>query len=48
MFHLAAIVLFILSVIFAAFSIAHGIWTYQFFMILALTCWCISGHAKAP
>lgn len=48
MFHLAAIILFILSVIFYAWSLGHGVWNYILFALLALTCWCISAHPKSP
>ena len=48
MTHLAAIIAFILGVIFYAWSISHGIWAWEFFMLLGLALWCISAHPKAP
>lgn len=48
MLHLAAIVLFILSTIFYAWSLGHGVWSWTLLALLGLTCWCISAHPKAP
>lgn len=45
---LLAIISFILSLIFYAWSISHGIWTWQFFMILGLALDCLSDHPKVP
>ena len=43
MLHLLAIISFVLGVIFLAWSIAHGVWTWELFGMLGLTLWCISG-----
>lgn len=46
MFHLAAIIFFVLGVIFLAWSLAHGVWTWELFDSLGLASWCIAGHPK--
>ena len=46
MVHLLAIIAFVLSVVFYAWDIAHGHWTWTLFMLLGLLLWCISGHPK--
>lgn len=48
MIHLAAIIAFILAVIFWAWSLGHGVWQWELFMLLGLALWCISGHPKTP
>jgi hypothetical protein len=45
---LLAVIAFVMSVIFSAWSIHHGVWSWQFFMLWGLLLWCVSGHAKAP
>lgn len=42
MFRLAAIVFFALSVIFNAWTIGHGIWTWELFALLGALCFAIS------
>jgi hypothetical protein len=41
-FRIIALVMFILSVIFDAWSIKHGIWDYILFALLGLVFWCAS------
>ena len=48
MIHLLAIVSLIISVIFYAFSVQHGVWSWILFMLIGLTLWCVSGHEKVP
>ena len=43
-----ALLCFLLSLIFSAWSLAHGAFTWQFFMILGLFFWCLSGHPNVP
>ena len=43
MLHLAAIISFALSVIFYAWDISHGHWTYILLALLGLFLWCVSG-----
>jgi len=45
---LLAVILFAVAIIFKAWSIHHGVWDWQFLMLLALLSWCLSGHPKAP
>jgi hypothetical protein len=42
--HLLAIVALCFAVVFFAFTIVHGIWAWQLFMLIGLALWCISGH----
>ena len=44
MVHLAAIISFALAVIFNAWNIHHGVWSWVLFMLLGLLLWCISGR----
>ena len=44
MLHLLAIIAFVLAVIFLAWGIAHGVWTWQLFGMLGLLLWCVSGR----
>ena len=44
MFSLAAIIAFALSVIFYAWSVGHGVWTWQLFMLTGLLCVAISSR----
>ena len=48
MTHLAAIIAFILAVIFWILAIGHGVWQWELFMLLGLALWCLSAHPKAP
>jgi hypothetical protein len=42
MVRLLAIIAFALAVIFDAWSITHGAFTWELFMLLGLLAWCIS------
>jgi hypothetical protein len=49
MTRLLAILSFFMSVIFYAWDISHGHWTWTLFMLLGLFLWCLSGsHGKIP
>lgn len=43
MLRLIAIISFVLGVIFLAWNIQHGVWTYKLFELLGLLFWCVSG-----
>lgn len=44
----AAVIMFIMAIIFAAWSIHHGVWQSSFFMLWGLLLWCLSVRPKAP
>jgi hypothetical protein len=46
MFAIAAIISFALSVIFYAWTLSHGVWSWELFMLIGLLCLAISG--KSP
>lgn len=46
MLHLLAIIALTFSVIFYAWSLGHGVWTWTLFELLGLTLWCISEHPR--
>ena len=47
--HLLAIICFVLSLCFYAWSISHGVWTWTMWMLWGLTLWCVSGaHDRVP
>lgn len=48
MTHLLAIIAFALAVIFYAWSITHGVWTWEFFMLWGFLLEAISAHPKWP
>jgi hypothetical protein len=48
MFRLAAIVAFVLAIIFYAWNINHDVWTYTLFTLVGLLCWCISDTTTWP
>ena len=48
MTHLLAIIAFALSVIFYAWSIKHGVWSWQFFMLWGFLLEAVSSHDKWP
>jgi len=45
--HLLAIISFVFGVVFYAWSLGHGVWTWPFFELLGLTLWCASSHEKS-
>jgi len=42
--HLLAIISFALAVIFNAWNIHHGAWSWTLFTVIGLLLWCISGR----
>lgn len=48
MIHLLAIIAFALAVIFFAWHIVHGVWSWQFFMLWGFLLSTIAGHEKWP
>ena len=42
MVRLLAIVFFALAVVFDAWSVSHGVWTWHLLALLGLLAWCIS------
>lgn len=45
MIRLAAIVAFILAIIFYGFSISHGVWTYIIFALIGFLCLALDGFS---
>ncbi len=48
MIHLFAIIAFALAAVFFAWNLRHGVWSWQFFMLLGLLLATVSGHEKWP
>ena len=48
MIHLLAILAFALAVIFFAWNIKHGVWSWEFLMLWGFLLECVSGHEKWP
>lgn len=45
---LLAVISFILSLCFYSWSVSHGVFTWEFFMLLGFVLKTLSEHAKAP
>jgi hypothetical protein len=49
MVRLAAIISFFMSLVCYGWSIKHGAWSWELFMLLGMFLWCVSGaHDRVP